>query len=70
MSRFVRRSISETRANGKVSGKASRIVIGWTKLSNWAARIMYMKRKLRRKATRKFCFDSPMTLALPTNSQR
>ena len=43
-------------------------MIGWTKLSNWAARIMYMKRKLARKAMKKFWFDSPIILARPRNS--
>ena len=68
MSRLVRSRISEISAKGSVSGSASRIVIGWTKLSNWAPRIMYMNKKLARNATRKFSFDWPMNFALPMNS--
>ena len=34
---------SDSSANGTVSGSDSRMVIGWTQLSNCAARIRYMK---------------------------
>ena len=37
------RAASDSSANGNASGSDSRIVIGCTKLSNCAARIMYMK---------------------------
>ena len=39
----MRVSERERSANGTVSGRESRIVNGWTRFSNWAARIMYMK---------------------------
>src|SRR5262245_15797690 len=50
--------ISESRAKGMVIGTASRMVIGWTKLSNWAARIMYMKISEKAKASTKAALDS------------
>ncbi len=68
MSKLVRRNM-RTRAKGSVIGRASRMVIGWTKLSNWAARTMYMKMKLSTKAMPKLCCDSPMIFAWPANSQ-
>ena len=54
MSSGVPSSHSEMSANGSVSGTASRIVIGWTKLSNCAARIMYMKMNASKNAMAKF----------------
>ena len=43
---------SEKSANGTESGRESRIVSGWTRLSNWVARIMYMKITASRKTQR------------------
>jgi hypothetical protein len=43
---------SERRAKGTASGSDSRMVSGWTTLSNWDARIMYMKITARRKTQR------------------
>ena len=63
--RLVEQAAATASANGIDSGSASRIVIGWTKLSNCAARIMYMKTKLSRKASRKLVPVSPSDLARP-----
>src|SRR6266550_9451723 len=57
--------IKESRAKGMVMGTARRIVMGWTKLSNWAARIMYMKIREKPKAMRKAALDSFWVLARP-----
>ena len=43
---------SEKSANGTASGSDSRIVSGWTRLSNCEARIMYMKMTDSRNAQR------------------
>ena len=43
-------SQSETRANGTDRGSDNKIVNGCTRLSNWAARIMYMNTTDRAKA--------------------
>src|SRR5512136_2466836 len=55
----------ESRANGTVSGKASRIVTGWSQDSNWAARIRYMKTMERRKANPKFRAVVPISFEVP-----
>ena len=52
-------------AKGIVSGRARRIVIGWSQLSNWAARMRYMKMNDRAKARRKFCAARPCSLDRP-----
>ena len=44
---------SEIRANGIVTGSALRMAIGLSQLSNWAARIRYMKMMLNASATMK-----------------
>ena len=61
---------SDSRANGIVSGRASRIVIGWIKLSNCAARIMYMKTSERTKARMKLSRVSSSVLAWPLSGSR
>ena len=43
---------SEKSAKGTASGSESRMVKGWTTLSNWDARIMYMKITASRKTHR------------------
>ena len=43
-------SQSESSAKGMESGSESRMVNGWTRLSNCAARMMYMSTTERRKA--------------------
>src|SRR5213076_412844 len=48
-----------------VMGTARRMVMGWTKLSNCAARIMYMKISEKLKAMRKAALDSFCVLARP-----
>ena len=55
-------------ANGSDNGTASRIATGWTKFSNWAAKIMYMKIIARPNAMRKFCPVSWSVLARPVNA--
>src|SRR3954464_7760726 len=59
------RKISERRATGMVTGTESRMAMGWTKLSNWAARIMYMKISEKPKAMAKAALDSFWVLARP-----
>ncbi len=68
MSKSVRSRNRDKNANGSVRGSAIMIVIGWTRLSNCAASTMYMNRKLRKNAIRKFVFDSASSLARPMNS--
>ena len=41
-------------ANGTDSGRDSRMIAGWPRLSNWEARIMYMKTIDRRNAQQEF----------------
>ena len=53
------KKISDTSANGTVSGSDSRIVIGCSHDSNCAARIRYMKISDSAKAIRKFCAARP-----------
>src|SRR5215212_624487 len=57
--------IRESSAKGMVMGTESRMVMGWTKLSNWAARIMYMKIRENPKAMAKAELDSFWVLARP-----
>src|SRR5436190_9180717 len=59
------RKIRERRAKGMVTGTERRMAMGWTKLSNWAARIMYMKMREKPKAMRKAALDSFWVLARP-----
>src|SRR5258708_13231589 len=53
------------RGEGRVVGVVRGMVMGWTKLSNCAARIMYMKIREKPKAMRKAALDSFWVLARP-----
>ena len=57
-----------TSAKGSDKGTASKIEIGWTKFSNCAARIIYMKIMASPKAIRKFAPVSCNVLARPVKT--
>ncbi len=60
----------ESRANGTVSGSASKIVTGWSHDSNWAARIRYMKMMDSRNARAKFRAAVPISFEVPVTPTR
>ena len=65
-----RKMMSDSSANGSVSGSDSRIVIGCSHDSNCAARIRYMKMNDSTKASTKFWAVRPSSFDRPANAPR
>ena len=60
----------ETRANGTVSGSARRIVMGWSQLSNCAARMRYMKMNGEREREQEVLRGAALLLRAPDEAER